>query len=194
MSGLEKILSQIEYESNDRCRVIIEDANKKAQGIIDEANKEAEAILRENAEETEKSLDSLKQSAVSSAELAKSKALLSAKLQIIDDMLARSLDEIKGLNDDEYFEIISSLIISNAKEGKGVLSLSEKDNARLPKGFIDGVNKKLGDKEIVLGDAIDIDGGFVLIYGDIDINCSFNALAQEKRDELRDALNSLLFS
>ena len=28
MTGLEKILSQIEYESNDRCQGIIEEANK----------------------------------------------------------------------------------------------------------------------------------------------------------------------
>ena len=194
MTGLEKIISQIEYESNDRCRIIIEEANKKAQGIIDSAEAEASGILKESEEQTAKKLDNMSQSAVSSAELAKSKILLKSKLEIIDDMLDKALNEIRALGDEEYFEIIKSLILSNAKEGEGVLRLSAKDCARLPKDFLSSVNKALGDKKIVLGDEADINGGFLLIYGDIDINCSFDAIASSKRDELRDALNSLLFS
>ena len=65
---------------------------------------------------------------------------------------------------------------------------------RLPKGFVDTVNKELSSGSIALGDEIDITAGFILVYGDIDINCSFDAIAQEKRDELRDALNALLFN
>ena len=194
MTGLEKIISQIEYESNDRCRIIIEDANKKAQGIIDSAEAEASGILKESEEQTAKKLENMQQSAVSSAELAKSKILLKSKLEIIDDMLDKALNELRALGDEEYFEIIKSLILSNAKEGEGVLRLSAKDCARLPKDFLSSVNKALGDKKIVLGDEADINGGFLLIFGDIDINCSFDAIASSKRDELRDALNSLLFS
>ncbi len=194
MTGLEKIISQIEYESNDRCRIIIEEANKKAQGIIDSAEAEASGILKESEEQTAKKLENMSQSAVSSAELAKSKILLKSKLEIIDDMLDKALNEIRALGDEEYFEIIKSLILNNAKEGEGVLRLSAKDCARLPKDFLSSVNKALGDKKIVLGDEADINGGFLLIYGDIDINCSFDAIASSKRDELRDALNSLLFS
>ena len=193
MTGLEKILSQIEYESDDRCRAIIEEANKKADGILDNARSEAESILTSEAEETAKKVENINQSAISSAELGKSKLLLKAKLEIIDEILEKSLDNIKSLPDEEYFDIIKALILANAKSGEGVLCLNEKDTKRLPADFIASVNKALGDRAIVLGKAIDIDSGFILIYGDIDINCSFDAIVQEKRDELRDALNSLLF-
>lgn len=193
MSGLEKIISQIEYESNQRCNSIIEEANKKAEIIINSAKTEAEQISNDIAEQTAKKLENIHQSAESSAELAKSKILLKSKLEIIDEMLKKSLDEIKALDDKEYFEIIKSLILGNAKEGEGVLRLSSKDAKRLPKDFISSVNKELGDKNITLGEEADIDGGFLLIYGDIDINCSFDAIASSKRDELRDALNTLLF-
>ena len=193
MSGLEKIISQIEYESNQRCNSIIEEANKKAEIIINSAKTEAEQISNNIAEQTAKKLENMKQSAESSAELAKSKILLKSKLEIIDDMLKKALDEIKALGDEEYFEIIRKLIIGNAKEGEGVLRLSSKDCKRLPDDFVASVNKELGDKKITLGDEADIDSGFLLIYGDIDINCSFDAIASSKRDELRDALNTLLF-
>ena len=36
--------------------------------------------------------------------------------------------------------------------------------------------------------------GFMLVYGDIDVNCTFSSLVSEKRDELFDELNKLLFN
>ncbi|MBE6741897.1 MAG: hypothetical protein E7570_06280 [Ruminococcaceae bacterium] len=194
MTGLEKILSQIEYESNDRCRAVIEEADKKAQKIIAEAEAKAQSILEENEKQCAEKAEKANQTAISSAELAKSKILLKSKLDIIDDVLEKSLDSIKSLDDKEYFELIEALVLSNAKEGNGILRLSQKDLNRLPKSFVDSLNKSLGGKSVALGDAADIDGGFILVYGDIDINCSFDAIAASKRDELRDSLNALLFA
>ena len=160
MTGLEKILSQIEYESNDRCRELTDKANDKAKSIIDDAEKQAEKIKKDSADAVERKLEASRQAAESSAQLAASREILKAKLDIIDGTLERSLEVIKAL----------------------------------PKNFVDSVNNafKRGYK-IALGDSADIDSGFILVYGDIDINCSFDAIAAEKRDELRDALNGLLF-
>ena len=194
MTGLEKIISQIEYESNDRCRSIIDDAQKKAALIVEEARAQAQSILDEGRNETAKKVENIKQSADSSSQLAKNKILLQSKLEIIDEMLNKALDEIRNLPDKEYFEILKSLIITNSKEGKGLLCLSEKDSKALPKNFIDSVNKELKNGSVEIGNTADINGGFILIYGDIDINCSFDAIASAKRDELRDALNKLLFA
>ena len=193
MTGLEKIISQIEYESNDRCRLIIEDAQKKAALIVEEAQTQAQSILDESRNETAKKVENMKQGAQSSSQLAKNKILLKSKLEIIDDMLCKALDEIRNLSEKEYFDILKSLIITNSKEGHGLLRLSEKDSKALPKDFIVSVNKELENGSVELGSTADINGGFILIYGDIDINCSFDAIAQSKRDELRDALNKLLF-
>ncbi len=195
MTGLEKIISQIEYESNDRCKSIISQAEENAKGIIEKAEEQAKNIIGNAEANAAKKAEDIKQSAVSSAELGKSKVILKAKLETIDDMLGKALASIKSLDDKEYFEVIKTLIINNAKEGEGVLRLSDSDVNRLPKDFISSVNSELGKgKSVILGDSTNTDGGFVLVYGDIDINCSFDAIAASKRDELRDALNALLFS
>lgn len=195
MTGLEKIISQIEYESNDRCKSIISQAEENAKGIIEKAEQQAKEIICNAEANAAKKAEDIKQSAASSAELGKSKVILKAKLEVIDDMLGKALASIKSLDDKEYFEIIKTLIANNAKEGEGVLRLSDSDVNRLPKDFISSVNSELGKgKSVILGDSTNTDGGFVLVYGDIDINCSFDAIAASKRDELRDALNALLFS
>lgn len=195
MTGLEKIISQIESESNDRCRSIKAQAENKAQDIISEAEAQAKQIAEESTAATLKKVDNINQSAVSSAELNKSKIILKAKLEAIDDMLNKSLEAIKALPVEEYFDLLASLIVSNAKEGEGTLCLNEDDLKRMPAAFVEDVNNKLGErKKLVKGNAIEIESGFVLVYGDIDINCSFDAIAASKRDELRDALNALLFN
>ena len=195
MTGLEKILSQIEYESDDRCKTIIANAEAKAQEIISEAEAQAEAEADKSREAIEKRVEDIKQSTASSVELNKSKIILKAKLEAIDEMLSDSLKTIKSLPDSEYFDMLKTLILNNAKDGEGVLHLSEKDCKRLNEGFIANLNNSLGSgKSVVLGDNADIDSGFVLVYGDIDINCSFDAIVSSKRDELRDTLNALLFT
>lgn len=195
MTGLEKILSQIENEQDNRCRELISEAEAKAKAIIDEANSQAEKIAADKAAETEKKLENSRQAAKSAAELAKSRILLETKLRLIDETLERSLEVIKALPKKEYFEILKELVLKNAQKGEGVLRLSQADVNRLPSNFVDSINNafKRGYK-IKLGDTADIDSGFILVYGDIDVNCSFEAIAASKRDELRDTLNSLLFN
>lgn len=195
MTGLEKILSQIENEQDNRCRELTSEAQKKAQSIVDEANRQAQEIAKNKAEEMEAKLEIAKQAAESAAELAKSRILLETKLRLIDETLKRSLEVIKALPKKEYFEILKELVLKNAQKGEGVLRLSQADVNRLPSNFVDSINNafKRGYK-IKLGDTADIDSGFILVYGDVDVNCSFEAIAASKRDELRDTLNSLLFN
>ena len=194
MTGLEKIISQIEYDSDDRCREIVDNAQKQADGIIAKAQTEAEELTAAKHAETAKKVENINQASVSSAQLAKSRIVLKGKLETIDDTLSRALDVIKALPKKEYFEILKDLISRNVRPGEGVLRLSADDTEKLPSNFIESVNNSLKKgMKISLGKSTDIDSGFVLVYGDIDINCSFDAIAASKRDELRDALNELLF-
>lgn len=195
MTGLEKIISQIEHESNERCLEIKNKAQAEAQKIIDEANADAQVLVENEKAETAKRVENINQSAVSTAELTKSRTVLAAKLRIIDETLNRSLDFIKSVPNKEYFEILKDLISKNVRPGEGELHLSKSDTEKLPSNFVDSINNSLRKAyKIKLGKPAEIDSGFVLSYGDIDINCSFDAIAAEKRDELRDTLNSLLFN
>lgn len=193
MTGLEKILSQIESDSDDRCRETLERAQAQADGILADADARAAALCEQKKTETDKKIENINQSAVSSAQLAKSRIVLSTKLEIIDETLDKALDVIKALPKKEYFEILKGLVLNNARPGEGVLRLSEDDTEKLPANFIDSTNNALKKSKIKLGKSAPIDSGFILVYGDIDINCSFDAIAASKRDELRDALNELLF-
>ena len=91
--------------------------------------------------------------------------------------------------------MLKELAVKNAISGDGVMRFSKDDTAKLPQNFISNVNSALSGKgSVSLGEPCDIYSGFMLVYGDIDVNCTFSSLVSEKRDELFDELNKLLFN
>ena len=195
MTGLEKILSTIEQDSNDRCREITEQAQKQAQEIIDAASAKAQEDIENAKASVDKKVAEHDAAIEASVSMTKNRIILEGKLDIISSTLERALEVIKALPKKEYFEILKGLILKNVRKGEGVLRLSEEDTEKLPSNFIDSINNALKrGYKISLGQSADIDSGFILVYGDIDINCSFDAVASAKREELRDTLNEMLFN
>lgn len=195
MTGLEKILSTIEQDSNDRCREITEQAQKQAQEIIDAASAKAQEDIANAKASVDKKVAEHDGAIEASVSMTKNRIILEGKLDIISSTLERALEVIKALPKKEYFEILKGLILKNVRKGEGVLRLSEEDTEKLPSNFIDSINNALKrGYKISLGESADIDSGFILVYGDIDINCSFDAVASAKREELRDTLNEMLFN
>lgn len=195
MTGLEKILSTIEEDSNDRCREITEQAQKHAQEIIDAASAKAQEDIANAKASVDKKVAEHDGAIEASVSMTKNRIILEGKLDIISSTLERALEVIKALPKKEYFEILKGLILKNVRKGEGVLRLSEEDTEKLPSNFIDSINNALKrGYKISLGESADIDSGFILVYGDIDINCSFDAVASAKREELRDTLNEMLFN
>ena len=84
---------------------------------------------------------------------------------------------------------------SSAKEWTD--SFFKKDLERLPAGYekqISNIAKAHGGELTLSEIASDIDGGFVLVYGGIEENCSLSAMFHANKEEMADKLNSLLFT
>ena len=74
---------------------------------------------------------------------------------------------------------------------------SKTDLERLPQNFLDSLEVSLKDIKnaslTISEEAAQIDGGFILKYGEIEENCSFEALFIDSKDELQDKINAFLF-
>jgi len=195
MTGLDKIISTINENSASQCETIVSSAREQAEKIVEEAEKKASADTAAFESETENQVKKLLTGAESSASLASKQAVLSAKVDIINEMLKSALDEIKAEPVDKYFGTLITLAVKYAEKGKGVMKLSASDKERMPKDFAEKVNNALSGsgRSVEIGGNADIDSGFILVYGDIEINCSFDAVIAENRDELRDEINDILF-
>lgn len=198
MTGLEKIIGHIEENSVASVREIISAAKEKADGIALDAQTEVEKTTAEITEKTRQEAQDTISRAKSYATLQEKKLILTAKQQLISDTIDKAKQQLISLSDKEYFEIILSMIKRYSINQSGEIAFSKSDLARLPQDFDNTISTALSDKEnaklAISKDAVEIDGGFVLIYGEVEENCSFSSLFLAERESLQDKVSALLFS
>ena len=191
MSGLEKILEQINKEATDTANETINSANSEAEKILKKAEEDAEAKRTEIAAQSKLDVASTAKQIQSVAAQTEKKKILVAKQGIIDGILDSTLDYLENLDTAEYFAIIDKMIEKYAGTDAGIIQFNEKDLARIPEGTINLAKQK----NLTLSkDTVDISGGFILGYGNIDENCSFDGLLLAKRESLQDKIGQILFS
>jgi len=197
MSGLEKIIEDIRKESESTIAEIRNRANKEASDILEKANEEAEKSCSAVRKETERKIRDSRQRALSASELARRKKLLSTKQELISDTIEEALNKISELPEEAYFGIVIKMAAENAHvQESGEIFFSEKDLLRLPSDFEKRLNTVLtnGSKLSVSAKAADIKNGFILSYGGIEENCSFEAVFNAKHEEMQDKVCKILFS
>ena len=191
MTSSEKILAGIAEESKTQADKINSDAEKQAADIIAAAREEAETDAEKIRAEAEKKAELIINSGKSSAELLKRDTALNCRRGLIEKALNFVADTVNAYGDKDYFDFLLTLIKKEKLNGKGEVYLSIKDKARDIAAF----KSELSALDLTLSDTFaDINGGFILKYGDIQINGELSALIHEKRDVLTDELNKALFN
>lgn len=191
MTSSEKILAGIAEESKAQADKINSDAEKQAADIIAAAREEAESEAEKIKAEAEKKAELIINSGKSSAELLKRDTALKCRRGLIEKALITVADTVNAYSDRDYFDFLLTLIKKEKLNGKGEVYLSVKDKARDIAAF----KSELSALDLTLSDTFaDINGGFILKYGDIQINGELSALIHEKRDVLTDELNKALFN
>lgn len=191
MTSSEKILAGIIDEAKEKADGIIAEADKKAEEIIGSETAAATAQAEEIIKEAYKKAVLIKSTGESSAQLLKRDEVLACKRELIDKALDSVTESINAYDDAKYFEFCLKLIEKSSLKAKGEIFLSLRDLSRDMTGF----KEKLPSFNLTLSDTpADINGGFILKYNDILINGELSAVMREKREQLVDTVNGLLFA
>ncbi len=191
MTSSEKILAGIAGEAKTEAEKITAEAEKQAAEITAAAKTEAETDAGKIRAAAEKKAELIINSGKSSAGLLKRDTALNCRRELIEKALNFVADTVNAYGDKDYFDFLLTLIKKEKLNGKGEVYLSVKDKARDTASF----KSELEALGFTLSDNFaDINGGFILKYGDIQINGELSALIHEKRDVLTDELNKALFN
>jgi V/A-type H+-transporting ATPase subunit E len=196
MTGLDKILKAIEADAKSNKEAVIAQAKREAEDITAAALKEAKnqsAVIKAKSDLDVKAVLSRAESA---AELAQKKSILDAKQQMINHIISAARNSLSSLSDSDYVNVILKMVKKHAHNQPGKIVFSSSDRKRLPVDFNIRLQSILnGNAALALSeDTAGIDGGFLLIYGDVEENCSFDALFAAEKEELQDIINSFLFT
>ncbi len=195
MTGLESILKDIEQESAKATGAILDEAKAKASEIIAAARKEIKGEIDQIQRDSDRRVADMASNGEFAVRLHERQSLLSEKQTMIKEVLDTALQQAKDLPDGAYFDLLIKIASVNAHEGEGEILLNEKDAKRAPSDFESKVNAALssGKKLTVSKANAEIQSGFLLRYGDIEENCSFEEILSAKRDELTDTVRQILF-
>ena len=123
-------------------------------------------------------------------------AILAAKQAIIEEMLAAAHKELLAKPDEAYFAWMEQLLSRFVTDRAGEIYVSKRDLERMPDDFpakIEKTAQEKGGSLVLKKEPREIDGGFVLVYGGVEENCSAGALFASQRDELADKVHAMLF-
>ncbi len=196
LHGLARILEQIEKDASEKAAGIEAAARGQAEQVIAEAQAEADAVIRKAEAKAAADSDSYAEQRRNSDEQQRKLALLKVRNDMIDGVLAAAKERLLGLDDEAYFGMILKLLGERAAAGDGVLHLNAKDLSRLPAGFAEAASEiagKAGGTVTVSDEPAAVEGGFILAYGDIEENCSIEAIFASRREEFRDRAHGILF-
>lgn len=196
MSGLDEILNIIDEQRIQNEESIIGAANQKAAAIRSEGEHNAQKAYSEQLERGQADAKRDFVNACASVDSDMKRKVLDSKVKLIDSAIEATLERLAKLPEDEYFAMLKRLAEQKLRKGSGVISLSANDLKRLPADFENDIRssaEKLGGTLEISKKPADISDGFILSYGLISENCSFRAIIESERDEVRDTAAAKLF-
>jgi len=199
MNGAEKIKERIISDARERAGKILEDARLEAQDIIKAAEKQAFQRVTIMTEKAKEEAALYKERFRAAGEMEARKSILKIRQETIDEAFSTAVSRIADLPDDQYSQFIEDVLLNVIIDGEGSLVLNKRDKQRLGQKFVGKINKKAknsGKKaELKLSDDdLDSSGGFIVRYGEMEINCTLEVIINMIRPNLESEVAATLFS
>ena len=196
MSGLDKMKARILEEAESSARDILDRAGEEADRILRQAGTAADAAAAEIAAGAVRDSLERKRRAGAAADMQRKQAVLAAKQEMIREVLREAYEEILGLEAERYFGLMEKLLKEYVLPEEGEICFNSRDLERMPEGFsgrIRTIAAEAGGSLTLSETPLDTDGGFLLVYGGIEENCTLKAVFSSRREELSDQVNRMLF-
>ncbi len=195
MTGLEKVKETIRQETAAEQGKIQRSAEAACGRILAEAEDAAKQTEQSLAEDTARQVALMRATAESAAHKDGKNLLLSTRRALIEQAFDGALQRLQALRGPALYDTLVSVVSANAQPGEGLLLMREQDAAGLPADFVQRCCAAIPDGSVRLSpERREHDGGVIIQYGDIEINCTFAELISAAREQLEDEVNGVLFS
>lgn len=200
MEGLEKILNRIVSDSQAKVDELIANANVEAKGISDDMKKKVDIKCEEILSQISSDKKNIEERTEASKEHKSMQMKLVVKREVIDETLKFAKEKINNLSDKDYENLLMKVFDKYLQNGCAYdtvkICFGERDLKKLSKDVIDSFIKKASEKglKMTLSDTpVRINNGFILDFGDVLENCSFDAMIEQNKDKFEDIAKKILF-
>lgn len=180
------IIDKIISDADEAVNKIIADAKKAAEATIKSYEDKAAREKAKNDKIVADEKDKVIAKQISSAQMNAKKTVLAQKQLILENVIEQAENRLINLSDDEYVNVIGTMLESIDKNLGSEVIVSSKDKDRLA-DIIDQKGFVLSDK------TADIEGGLIIKNGDIEYNYSFNSIITIEKDDIQQIAAKILF-
>jgi V/A-type H+-transporting ATPase subunit E len=190
----QKIIRDAEAEAHQ----VVEEGEAQAKTLHEEAQAEADRIAAESRAQGEGDAKEYVRRQISLRELEARKAILGEKGEVIEEVFAQALEDLRLKDRECGYKLTRDLLLKAIESGDEEIILSVEDRKAIGSSFVTNLNKEIGRTgkraEVTLSEETrDIKGGFVLRRGKVEINSRFDTLLSMLRDDVEIEIANILF-
>lgn len=185
--SVEKIINQIEIDTENEIKKILKEAEKQAEIILKNERKNAIVKSETILSNGEKKSESLKQIIISKENQKAKKNITKAKEEIIEKCFSDAFSKIKNYPDEKYEKLLNNFIKKGIKKiGKDCsVKISNENDKKITNKY----------KLKVIGQMNSL-GGLILISKDekITLDYTIEGIIKREKDKIRIKIGKILFN
>lgn len=194
----EKLRQKIVADAEAEAGKIVDEGRTEAGKIKAEADAEIGRIASEFGRKAKAQAEEYIRRQISLRELEARKAILTEKGNLIDEVFAKALEELRQRDRKGGYALTRELLLGAIEAGDEEIILSADDKSAIGDTFVKDLNKELAKSgkrgEVTISsETRDISGGFILKRGRAETNGSFDTLLGMLRDEIETEIAGILF-
>ncbi len=219
MTGLDKIIERIRTEARARASRLLQDAERESTELAKEYATRSEQARARIEKEGLEAAEALLNAARAESEKTHTEILQRTRSALIDEAFERAKHEICDTDFGKYRELLCALLTTALLEqhrteqqsiafGDEVepferfeVLLNATDRERFGAQIVNDarrtVERRIGAEKaskLTLGEeTVDISGGLVLRFGDVELNCTLDVLMADIRRDLTPRVSRILF-
>lgn len=193
MNGIEKIMDRIAAETREETDRLAAAAEAEAARIEQSYRAQADREAADARARGEKDAAELEARLVGAAGMERRRALLAVRQTQVDAAFEQAMETLCALPEEKYAAMAARLLTRAAPDGRGEAVFSPADRERIGRRAVDAANRALNGTLTLSDRTREMKGGFILVNGNVEVNCSFETLLRLQRAELAGEVAALLF-
>ena len=221
MNNLDKIIDKIMLEAKGEADKILVAGTKVAADVMEEGENRASDTLARAKRKAERDSLATIERAYSTADMKKREIILGTKVGLIGKVFQEAEAKLTALDDRDYCIFAAHLLCDAVSERvetveklkseygdeedysldfEAVFNAHDKESrgseiVKTAKTFLKKISPELGKTQIRISEeSANISGGLILRYGDIETNCSVEAVIAGARETLEPKVARVLFA
>ncbi len=198
MNGIDKITERIAADSGSEIQALLERADTQAKEIVAGYQAAADQDYQDAVKQGKRSAAERIERMDSVSQLEARKLHLQTKQEMLNQAYDLARKKLLRLSEEEYISLLIKLAVKGAETGSEALVFSETDRNRCGKQVVLGANERLKQQGHVGAltlseESRSFQGGLYLQNGNVETNCTFDALIRAVRQDSTKEIAEILF-